>query len=765
MKAKQSRENAASGTSPFKLLLWTAIVGLIFGVIGFGEFVEDALRVGRNSVHPHAARGDTVLIAVDDRSLQDLGNWPWPRSTHARIVDRLTQMGAKRIFYDLNFSFKSDPAEDAAFAAALARSGKVTLPAQFLVGSLEGKESKLRPLPQFRNHVDVATISVNYNYQNSAWFIPYSWKVDGAAVPSFSARLANVLGTPGQSFRVDYSLDPDTIPTFGASDVLSGRVSPSQFAGKDVVIGITAGQLGDQYFIPGRGKMGGVYIHLFGAETLKSGIPLDLGWFVAFALALAAATAGAFRRNVTQQNLIFGTTVTVLLVGPYLLEAEHIFVDVTPGLFVVLCVAASIGWRRFRLRGVVNAISGLPNLNALRADRGARDRPLIVTRVHNYAEIASTLPPEDERLFVDQIVNRLSVGSPNRTLYQGDEGIFAWFADSEVSMGDHLEALHSLFRNPARLGPVQIDLAVSFGVESGSGRSLANRIGSALVAADEAATEGLKWKRYDPEKLKDVTWKLSLLSQLDAAIESGEVWVAYQPKLDLNSQTICGAEALARWTHPEKGPISPMEFVTAAEQHDRIEKLTYFVLDQAIACAAPVNAHGTPFNIAVNLSARLLVDRNFPVRVLDLLKKYGLTPNRLTLELTETAALAGTGADLAVLFGLRDLGIKISIDDYGTGLSTLDYLKKIPASEIKIDQSFVKAIRDNRSDWLMVQSTIALAHSLGQTVVAEGVEDRLTLDALATMKCDVAQGFVIGRPTSFRSLMKRIQSDKNRAVA
>ena len=126
-----------------------------------------------------------------------------------------------------------------------------------------------------------------------------------------------------------------------------------------------------------------------------------------------------------------------------------------------------MGWRRFRLSGMVNAVSGLPNLNALRADRGARDRPLVVTRVHNYAEIASTLPPEDERQFVEQIVSRLSVGATARTLYQGDEGIFAWFADSDTSMGDHLEALHSLFRNPARLGKVQIDLSVSFGVESG----------------------------------------------------------------------------------------------------------------------------------------------------------------------------------------------------------------------------------------------------------------------------------------------------------
>jgi EAL domain-containing protein (putative c-di-GMP-specific phosphodiesterase class I) len=511
--------------------------------------------------------------------------------------------------------------------------------------------------------------------------------------------------------------------------------------------------------------MGGVYIHLLGAETLKSGAPVDLGWVFPFLLGLVAAALGSLRRSVAQQNVIFGSAATALLVVPYFLEANLVFVDVTPGLFVVACVAANIGWRRFRLRGVVNAVSGLPNLNALRADRGDRDRPLIVTRVHNYAEIASTLPPEDERLFVEQIVSRLAIGSTNRTLYQGDEGIFAWFADSEASMGDHLEALHALFRNPAKIGKAQIDLSVSFGVESGSGRSLANRIGSALVAADEAATEGLKWKRYDPEKLKDVSWKLSLLSQLDAAIETGEVWVAYQPKLDLNSQAICGAEALARWTHPEKGPISPMEFVAAAEQHDRIEKLTYFVLNQAVEAAASVNARGIPFNVAVNLSARLLTDRDFPARVSELLKHHGLAANRLTLELTETAALAGTGADLAVLVRLRDLGIKISIDDYGTGLSTLDYLKKIPASEIKIDQSFVKAIRDNRSDWLMVQSTIALAHSLGQTVVAEGVEDRLTLDALASMNCDIAQGFVIGRPTSFRTLMKRILSDKKRAAA
>ena len=148
-----------------------------------------------------------------------------------------------------------------------------------------------------------------------------------------------------------------------------------------------------------------------------------------------------------------------------------------------------------------------------------------------------------------------------------------------------------------------------------------------------------------------------------------------------------------------------------------------------------------------------------------MLARHGLDPSRLTLELTETAALADDGECLEMITRLRELGVRISIDDYGTGLSTLDYLKKIPANEIKIDQSFVKGMVDNRSDRLMVQSTIGLAHSLGRKVVAEGVEQREILDLLVEMECDIAQGFSIGRPMSLESLAKRLASDRKRNVA
>jgi EAL domain-containing protein (putative c-di-GMP-specific phosphodiesterase class I) len=262
-----------------------------------------------------------------------------------------------------------------------------------------------------------------------------------------------------------------------------------------------------------------------------------------------------------------------------------------------------------------------------------------------------------------------------------------------------------------------------------------------------------------------VGWRLSLLGQLDAAIDNGEVWVAYQPQLDLGRQRILGAEALARWTHPTKGPISPVEFIAAAEQQGRIGKLTDFVLDRAIATAAAINRRGLQFTVAVNISARLMSDKGLVDRVQRLLRAHGLAPERLTLELTETEALQSSTSGPAVLEALRAAGIRIAIDDYGTGLSTLEYLRKVPANEIKIDQTFVKAMRHNRSDLIMVESTIALAHSLDRTVVAEGVEDRALLEQLAELKCDVAQGYAIGRPMGVRELVQHLQVRAGRRVA
>jgi EAL domain-containing protein (putative c-di-GMP-specific phosphodiesterase class I)/CHASE2 domain-containing sensor protein len=752
---------------PWKLLLWTAVAGLIFGLIGAGEFFEDLLRVTRNGLHEHNASGQIVVIKVDDKALQEFGNWPWRRRLHGQLVDRLTNAGSKRIFYDINFSYASgSPADDRAFAAAIARSKRVVLLARSQIGP-DGATAQVdsRPLPEFAAHARLGVGSVRYNYQNAVWKLSYAENIRGRPVPSFASEMADVSGAAGTRFPLDYSVRIASIPSYSAGDVLTGKVGTRELAGRDIIIGVASDVLGDRYFIPGFGRAYGVYVHAVGAETLKQGRPVDLGWVPAFVLALAAGAAALLLKHFAERLTVLCGAFALLFAGPLAFESRLIFVDVTAGLFVLTTVSTALGWRRYRARGWVNSVSNLPNLNALRAHHEGRNRALVAARVLNFEEIVATLPPNSERQLIDQIVSRLKVGSPNRVLYQGDAGIFAWFEEPRQPFGNHLEALYALFRNPARVGGLSMDLNISFGVEVGSGRSIANRLASALVAADEAAHDGLKWKYHDPETLENASWRLSMLSQLDEAIDRGEVWVAYQPKLELSTRRVIGAEALARWTHPEKGPIAASEFVAAAEQHNRIGKLTDFVLEKAVAAAAQINKRGTTFEIAVNLSARLLTDKGFTLRLSALLARHGLAAKLLTLELTETAALAGSGEGLEMISRLRDLGVNIAIDDYGTGLSTLDYLKKIPANEIKIDQSFVKGIADNRSDRLMVQSTIGLAHSLGRKVVAEGVEHREILGLLVEMNCDIAQGFAIGRPMSLDSLAKRLASDRKRTAA
>jgi EAL domain-containing protein (putative c-di-GMP-specific phosphodiesterase class I)/CHASE2 domain-containing sensor protein len=763
-----NRGNQGLERKPWKLLLWTTLAGLIFGLIGFGEIAEDWLRVARNSFHQHKASGNIVVVKFDDASLKQYGVWPWPRRYQGQLVDKLTDAGAKGIFFDIDFSYPSDRVNDAAFAAALERSGRVTLAVRYRSGSdYARQDTKVHggPLPQLAQHAKLAMLSVRYNYQNAAWTLPYAMNIDGQVVPSFAAAIADRSGQVGKSFPVDYSTDVRSIPSYSSGDILSGKIGRKELVGKKVLIGIASDILGDTYFVPGYGRNYGVYIHAIGAETLKEGNPVSLGWTLPFLLALGIATFATTRKRLAHRFVILTAAAGALLTVPAPLEARLIFLDITPGLFVLLFVASALGWRRYRARGLVNPISNLPNLSALRTNIEGRRRALIAARVLNYEEIVATLPPNTERQLVEQIVARLKVGSPERVLYQGDAGIFAWFEDTSQPIGNHLEALYALFRNPARISGLSLDLAIAFGVEVGSGRSVANRLASALVAAEEAAHDGLKWKYHDPESLENASWKLSMLSQLDEAIDRGEVWVAYQPKLELATRRIVGAEALARWTHPDKGPIAASEFVAAAEQHNRIGKLTDFVLEKAVAAAAQLNRRGADFDIAVNLSARLLSDKGFTLRLSALLARHSMAPQRLTLELTETAALAGSGEGLDMINRLRDLGVNIAIDDYGTGLSTLEYLKKIPANEIKIDQSFVKGIVDNRSDRLMVQSTIGLAHSLGRKVVAEGVEHRDILDLLIDMNCDIAQGFAVGRPMSLDSLTKRISTDRKRTAA
>ncbi|MFC3712033.1 EAL domain-containing protein [Sphingoaurantiacus capsulatus] len=751
----------ATGSNRRMVWLWAAIIGLIFGVIEFGQPLEDVLRTTRNAMHARQASGDIVIVAIDNKSLEAHADWPWPRQRHAGLIDELNDLGAAEIAFDIGFSTRTSRADDRELIDAINRAkGKVVLPIRSVKDAITDRRVDILPSPELRRQAALANIYVQYNFQSKVWKLEYAADTDGVTYPSLAAHLADRTGRAGEKYTIDYSTRLDSIPVISAADLLAGKVERGRIAGKRIIIGATATEIAKTYFVPGTGQAPEVYLHVLGAETLRRGTPVELGWLMPLVATLGLLAVYQFVSNRWIARVAVAGGFAIAFILPFAAEARLVFFDSTPAMTALLIVVCNRWWSDFRqsykARGLTNPVSGLPNLNALR-EVDTADMTLVVTRVHNFAEITSALAHEAEKILVEQIVARLGIGFAGATFYQGDEGIFAWLVRREgmTELGDQLEALHALCRTPVSVAGVHVDLVVTFGADAGD-RALSARIGSALIAADEAKEEGLRWKEFDPAKLKDAAWKLSLLGRIDSAIDSGEMWVAYQPKLDLATRRIIGAEALVRWSHPEKGEISPAEFIPAAEQANRIEKLTAHVLDDAVRAAAAINGRGVDFDIAVNLSARLLDGTDIVDQIRDLLAKHRLPANKLTLEVTESAAMVSSNQSFEVLEQLRAVGVNIAIDDYGTGFSTLEYLKKIPATEIKIDRGFVRMIDRSHSDKLMVNSTIQLAHSLGRKVVAEGVESEEILEALAAMGCDDAQGYLIGRPMKLRALIKQL---------
>jgi EAL domain-containing protein (putative c-di-GMP-specific phosphodiesterase class I) len=242
------------------------------------------------------------------------------------------------------------------------------------------------------------------------------------------------------------------------------------------------------------------------------------------------------------------------------------------------------------------------------------------------------------------------------------------------------------------------------------------------------------------------------MEDLRDAIERREIVLYYQPKVDLSSGTVIGVEALARWRHPRLGVLEPAKFLGLVETGGLMEPFTLAVLDSALIQQAQWVREGYDLGVAVNLSAANLRDEGLPLKVAALMSQRGVRPSRLTLEITEDSFIADPVQALRVLNELGALGVEISIDDYGTGFSSLSYLLRLPVSELKLDRTFLTGVLQDERAVSVIRSTVDLAHALGLRVVAEGVEDLDSLTLITGLGCDIAQGYLLGRPVPAEDL-------------
>jgi len=259
--------------------------------------------------------------------------------------------------------------------------------------------------------------------------------------------------------------------------------------------------------------------------------------------------------------------------------------------------------------------------------------------------------------------------------------------------------------------------------------------------------------------------RLTLLGQVRPALERDEFVLHYQPKIDLETGRICGVEALLRWRHPEHGLLAPLRFIPLVEQTALIGPVTLHVVDKALRQASRWRELGLNLGMAVNLSARNLLDPELPGQIERLLRAHGIPAGELTVEVTESATLSDPDRAVRVLSALKAIGVGVSIDDFGTGNASIEYLARLPADEIKIDRSFVTDMCEDRRAEAIVHSTIDLARHLELNVVAEGIETEAVLDHLAGLGCDTGQGYFIARPLPADEITARLLEELRSSTA
>ena len=745
---------------PIAAWILALLTAMALAVFGFGGNVERQLRDMRAGLMDRPATGDLIIVEIDAKSIQAMERWPWPRKNYADLVTRLSAAGVSQIAFDVDFSSPSVPAQDAIFAEALARSDTAILLPTFkqAASSSSSEYSESLPIESLRAHAFLASVNVHPGINGQLNDYSYG-TITGAEVrPSLASMIAESSGAIGEKFMIDQSINPPTIPTRSFVDLLDQTTDLSDLRGKKILIGATAIELGDRYPISRFGVVPGVVIQALAAETLmqQRNIP-HYGFIPALlvaALAILAVTGNHF--STSQRNIItLATGFTLfgaLLASEYLgwITWSNFPAFIFLGIFLLSSQLFSLNIDLDRSR-FVDQVSFLPNEAAMRKEMPEGEWNLVaVARLLDLRELLAVTTDQSRQPLFASLADRLRFLARDEQIYHVDSDIIAWIVKQDYveDVAGHFDTATALFQAPVKAGDANIRLSATFGVSEGS-------IDQAKVAADHAKETGRRWAWHDAEVDTAISRKQNLLAELDTALEKGQIWTVYQPKWDIPLDRLDGAEALVRWTHPERGDISPDVFIPILEKADRIADLTLYVLDRALRDFSGFDAERPGLVCSVNISAQLLHDPDFINDAIARVDLGSIDNSQVVFEVTETAALEDMEASIAALEKIRAAGIRISIDDYGTGQSTMSYLQKLPVDEIKIDQSFVRTLTTDRANALMVRSTVELAHGLGLKVVAEGIEDRECMNQLREYGCDVGQGWFVSKPVTANSFNSR----------
>ncbi|MGH2943292.1 MAG: putative bifunctional diguanylate cyclase/phosphodiesterase, partial [Solirubrobacteraceae bacterium] len=529
-----------------------------------------------------------------------------------------------------------------------------------------------------------------------------------------------------------------------------------------------------------------IYLYQVASGSFVEGEWLDAMWPAGMVLLAIAAWQGPQRAttHVTQTwpvlalPLLFSFASLGVLVYGNVRDVNIASLVLATGAVVAAFVRLVLSFSEVRAlsetrrQATTDELTGLPNrrllyerLHAQLRAATAEGTPLtlLIADLDGFKELNDTLGHHAGDLLLKQVGPRmLDVLRAGDTLARlgGDEfAVVLPGLDAEGAV-PVVERIQAAIGAPFTISNLKVHVEVSIGVACSPDHASHTEelIQRADVAMYQAKQSRAGFEIYAAERDLHSRDRLSLLGDLRDAIGKDEFELHYQPKVDLTTRTVTGVEALIRWHHPERGLLGPMQFIPLAEHTALMRPLTLHVIETALRQCKAWRDDGLFLSVAVNLSVPNLLDLRLRDDVADLLEKWEIPANQLNLEVTENIVGADPVRIIEVLDSLKELGVGLSLDDFGTGTSSLAYLKRLPVDELKIDKSFVMAMDESRVDEAIVRSTTELAQRLGLRVVAEGVETQEALDHLTRIGCEEAQGYFLQRPVPAAALREWIDA-------
>jgi diguanylate cyclase len=716
------------------------------------KLIDEMPRVLVSRTMQRPVSGDIVLVTTE----RSKGEIDTVAAREAKAIAALDAMKPERIVFEGRF-----PADDPGIPALRQSIDAAKVPVIVAWPAAAGDLNAQDSLTVSRNAslpVDGEAVDANWTSLTGYVFeADYAFEADGKQFPRLGAAIAGKTKAPGNPYPIDFRYAPQTIPVITLDDLEQGRVKSAAVSGKRLVVAAPASGSQSLVNTPLRKSMPSTIVGAIAAETLLSGSLQPVDWFLPFlAFGLALALAAALPKQ--PRRFSYAVLSIASLAAPFVAARFDLLLP-TGMVYTLLGIYAAVRIRNnWRERAAsVDATSGLSNFNALLDDFPKSRGRLVIARVENFEEILASLEPSLHRSFIQQISQRLSVGNEVR-IYTDTTGHFAWFDEMEHAKS-HITGLLALASAPLRVSDRTLDFSCAFGILDNDVAKPRQAISATIVAAELASKRPSRMALVSEQGGSDTDWQLSLHSSLDHAIAHQHIYLLFQPQCLLESGHVVGAEALVRWKHPQRGEISPTEFIPFIEKAGRLKPLTAHTLRLAARSAnAALNAGA---RISVNISATLLAEHDFVSLICDNIAAGGGRPEAITIEITETAKIDDFRTAARNLERLQERGFHISLDDFGTGEANLSLLVGLPCDEIKIDRSFVALAQHNDRARIVIRALNDTARKAGMRLVAEGIETEDEQDLLISLGCVIGQGFLYGRPMRISELLGMLDVREN----